>query len=199
MTTDQDVERRIAAWLEAGPTVPAAWAVDEAIDRADGLPQRRFITTSTRSVPMFTVSRLAAVAVVAVAIAVGAWRLLPSSVGVGSTSTSVAILPTGTFERLVLAGGGGAPLGEWTISFSDGQLWLGGPNGERIVDQIVSSTTTEFTLAPDLNPDICSFGTGAGRYAWTQAGSSLTLTSLSDGSACRATVLAGAWVAIATP
>jgi hypothetical protein len=199
MTTEQDAERRIAAWLETSPTVPATWAVDEAIEQANRISQRRFILTSTRSVPMATVFRIAAAAVVTVAIAVGAWRLLPASSGVGSAPPSAPTLPTGTFERLVPTNSAGVPAGTWTVSFSGGQAWLRGPDGEDIGFQIISTSATDVVLGGDLNPDLCASSKGPGTYAWTLAGTSLTLTSTSDAGACRSTILAGEWTTSGTP
>ena len=195
MTTDRDVEDRIAAWLEAGPTNPAPWAVDEALDRAGRLHQRRYLAISTRSVPMFTAFRTLAAAAIVVVIAFGAWRLLPLSPSAGSAPSPAPGLPTATFQRDVSANGAGAPEGSWSLSFSSGQLWLAGPSGERIVNQVTSSTGDTLVLGSDLNPDVCSFGQGTGTYGWVVSGTTLTLTAVSDPSGCRSTVLAGSWTA----
>jgi hypothetical protein len=193
MTNGQDAERRIATWLEDGPTVPAEWAVEDAITRANQLPQQRFITTRTRAFPMITAFRLVAAAAVALVVAVGAWRLLPSSPGLGSATPTPVALPATTFSRDVPANGAGAPVGTWTMEIFAGQVWLHGPDGENIGNQISSQTATRIDFYKDLNPDICSFGNTTGSYTWSLTGTTLTLTPAPDPNACRSTILAGTW------
>ncbi len=146
---------------------------------------------------------LVAIAAVVTIVTVGALgldRFLPSSSGTGGiatpsvtpapTASATFALPVGTFAGNVPSNGTGAAVGPWQLAFIASQGFYRKPDGEGFSQDVHADSPDELTFGPDD----CKTGTGEGRYRWSLSGTTLTLTKLSDPSACRVLVLtSGPW------
>jgi|KBSMisStaDraftv2_1062788.scaffolds.fasta_scaffold101861_3 hypothetical protein len=192
MTTDIEVERRVADWLEEGPLEPAGWAIDDAIRTAVATPRRRNRTYGSRTMRWIW----AAAAVVAAVIAVAVIRPF-STAGPGANSSaspppSVAPSPSAAAEPALIGSwiarvpdnAVGVLPGHWTLTFNSAELLYRNPGGASF-GQRVTYDGDEFTLVADD----CPTGTGEGHYRWAVAGTTLSLTLIADPSTCRSTIL----------
>jgi len=192
MTTDFEVERHVTEWLEEGPLEPAGWAIDDAIRTAVATPRGRSRTYGSRTMRWIW----AAAAVVAAVIAVAVFRPFapsgPAGVTAASPTPSAAVSPSsspdpaliGSWIAQVPTNSVGALAGDWTLTFNSAELFYRNPGGASF-GQRVTYQGGELTLVADD----CPTGTGEGHYRWSVSGDSLTLTLVSDPSACRSTVL----------
>jgi hypothetical protein len=190
MTTDFDVERRVGDWLEEGPLAPAQWAVDDAIRQAVAMPRRHPKLNGSRPMRWIAFAGAAAAAVI---LGVAVIRLAPGNpTGAGSATPSpspsaapAVVGPRGAWTAQVGANEAGALSGAWTLTFTDAELLYRNPGGASF-GQPIAYSPDQLTL----KPDDCPSGTGPGTYRWAETGDTLTLTVISDPSACRVAVLA---------
>jgi hypothetical protein len=186
MTVHRDPERRIAEWLEAGPTEAPSWAVDAALTAARAIPQRRAIATLGRRFTMTMPMRLAAAVAVIAVVALGATRLVPLLAPAATQPSTAVSVPEGTWERTVGANTAGTLEGTWDITFESGQLFFRNPGGASF-GQVVAVAGDELTLPADD----CPSGSGPARYRWRVRAGTMTVTKVTDPSACRAAILEG--------
>jgi hypothetical protein len=206
MTTDTELESSISYWLEDGPTEPAAWAVDAAIESAIALPRRRHRKGAlAMSLPL----RIGAIAAVLVLAVLGVSRLIggsPSQPGQVAPSASPSASPSANplgalvpheWEGQVPVNGVGAATGRWTLLFTPAQLLYRNSLGGNISQHITYQGADEFTLAEDAD---CQGASGVGRYRWSVTGSALTITPIAEGSPCREAVFAApGWTRVDAP
>ncbi len=103
------------------------------------------------------------------------------------------LLPAGTFTATVATNVIGIPTGQWQLAFDASKAQFMKPGGGGFTQSVQATGPDEFTLQPDK----CQYGSGEGRYRWSLTGPTLTLTKLTEKSACRATVLlSGPWVQV---
>jgi hypothetical protein len=151
MTTDTELESAVSYWLEDGPTEPAGWAVDAAIESAIALPQRRHRKGAlTMDLPL----RIGAIAAVLVLAVLGVSRLIggsPSQPGQVVPSASPSANPLGAlvpheWEGQVPINGVGAATGRWTLLFTPALLLYRNSLGGNISQHIIYQGADEFTL-----------------------------------------------------
>ena len=148
MSSDRETTRRVRSWLEEGVTALPARVLDSVLDEVPTTPQGRPLWLVRRYAEMSTYSKLAAAAVVIVAVAVtGTSFMLRGGTGADATgapspgltpapaATGAALLPgeftlclpgnaefkTGVDTRVVVAG----PSGDVTIDRRRGFTWKG--------------------------------------------------------------------------
>ncbi len=103
MTDDRSLERAARSWLEDGPTQVPDRAVEAALLHIETTSQERDLRIPWRASIMSTPARLAAAAVVVIAIvAGGAYALGPRSDGVGGPQTSPEPTATPTDAQAAL-------------------------------------------------------------------------------------------------
>ena len=140
---------------------------------------------------------VAAAVAAAVILGVAVARFVPSSsVGglpAASPAPSAAGL-TGSWTAQVGPNSAGALEGTWTVTFTDLQVFYRNPGGVSF-----SQGATYNGDQVTLDPDDCPSGTGNGTWRWVVSGDTLTLTVVSDPSACRSAVLGASPFQRATP
>ena len=192
MTTDIEVERRVADWLEEGPLEPAGWAADDAIRTAVATPRGRNRTYRSRTMRWIWAAAAVVAAVIAIAVIRPFSTTGPGAVSSASPPPSVAPSPSAAAEPALIGSWiarvadntVGVLAGHWTLTFNSAELLYRNPGGASF-GQRVTYDGDEFTLVADD----CPSGTGPGHYRWAVAGTMLNLTLISDPSTCRSTIL----------
>jgi hypothetical protein len=214
MTRDPDNERVLDRWFTDGPTEMPDRLFNEVFDRIDRIPQRRLARLQTRFFAMNSNLRLAAAAVVALAVVgLGAFALSrlpatgtnPSASPIGSpnpSASSVSTLPaalratwvgaTRTIPQIAIA----MPRAVLSLA-ADTMNFSGGASAPVLFSSAKLTSPDTLALTLSLGGNGCQSG-DVGTYTFTLSGGDgggglMSLHAVTDPCAARMAAVSGDW------
>ena len=188
MTTEIEVERHVADWLEEGPLEPAGWAVDEAIRTAVATPRGRNRTYGSRTMRWIWAAAAVVAAVIAVAVIRPFSTTGPGAVSSSSPTPSVAPSPSAAAapaaDRLLDRDCPGQRDRRATGPL-DAELQQRGAAVPQPGRRVVRSANHVRRRRVHARRRRLPQRTGEGHYRWAVAYGALSLTLISDPSVCR--------------